>query len=446
MGTRQVQGGTRKPSLRLPHSCGALTMQKQIAYSLVLVAVAGAAYFTGSWRAPHDTVTAASAGAPRAILHYRCPMHPDVTSSTPGTAPCCGMAFEPVYADRNANASASASPDGTIAASTTQQQLIGVTTALAGREAGRELVRAFGRVIADETKVFRITGGFEAYISETSNATTGSSVRKGQWLASFTTAESRTPILSFITAVNVLEREENTGAPTPAQIIAAKSSLALATERLLTMGMAPSQMEEIRRTRVQTTTVRLASPVDGLVLARNVAAGQRFDAGTELFQIADLQRVWILADVPVADGDRIKPGTPARITVAGRPTPVRARVSTHVLPQFDAATQTFKLRLEADNPGFVLRPDMFVDVDFEVAYEPALLVPADAVVLSGMRAHVFVERSAGVFEPREVQTGRRHGSRISILDGLAPGDRIAVSGTFLLDSESRMKAHDRPHH
>jgi len=164
------------------------------------------------------------------------------------------------------------------------------------------------------------------------------------------------------------------------------------------MGMAPSQMEEIRKTRVQTTTVRLASPVDGIVVARNVAAGQRFDAGTELFQIADLQRVWILADVPVADGDRIKPGTAARITVAGRPTAVRARVSTHVLPQFDAATQTFKLRLEADNPGFVLRPDMFVDVDFEVAYEPALLVPADAVVLSGMRAHVFVERSAGVHE------------------------------------------------
>ena len=127
-----------------------------------------------------------------------------------------------------------------------------------------------------------------------------------------------------------------------------------------------------------------------------------------------------------------------------RETPVHARVSTQVLPQFDPASQSFKLRLEADNPGFMLRPDMFVDVDFEVSYEPALLVPADAVVLSGQHAHVFVERSAGVFEPRHVQTGRRHGGRIAIVAGLAAGERIAVSGTFLLDSESRMKANDRP--
>jgi len=416
-------------------------MTRQIAYSVVLLAAAGAAYLAGSWRAPRDTVSAAVVETPRTrtILYYRCPMHPDVRSDHPGTAPCCGMPFEPLYAD-------DAAAPGTVDASAAQQQVIGVTTGVVAASGGSERVTAFGRVSADETRVFRITGGLESYVSEMSAVTTGSAVRKGQWLASYSTPDSRVPIAAFITAVNVLEREEKNGSPNPSSLVSARNSVTLATERLMTMGMSPVQMEDIRRTREQTTTVRLTSPVDGFVVARNVATGQRFDAGTELFRLADLNRVWIFADVPVADGDRIKPGTPARVTVAGRETPVRARVSSQVLPQFDPATQSFKLRLEADNPGFVLRPDMSVDVAFEVAYEPALLVPADAVVFSGVSAHVFVERSAGVFEPRDVQIGRRHGNRIAIVNGLEPGQRIALSGTFLLDSESRMKANDRPNH
>lgn len=419
-------------------------MTRQIAYSFVLLAAAGTAYVAGSWRAPRDTVSAAVAdagGTPRTILYYRCPMHPHVRSDHPGTAPCCGMAFEPLYAG-----DAPAHGAGTVAASAAQQQLIGVRTGVVAAAGGTERIGAFGRVAVDETRLFRITGGLESYISDMSPVTTGSVVRKGQWLASYSTPEARLPVAAFITAVNVLEREEHNGAPNPTSLLSARNSVTLATERLMTMGMSPAQMEDIRRTREQTTTVRLSSPVDGFVLARNVATGQRFDAGSELFRLADLHRVWIFADVPVADGDRITPGTPARVTVAGRETPVRARVSTHVPPQFDPATQSFKLRLEADNPGFVLRPDMYVDVAFEVAYEPALLVPADAVVYSGLSARVFIERSAGVFEPRDVEIGRRHGARIAIAKGLEPGERIALSGTFLLDSDSRMKANDRPHH
>ena len=417
-------------------------MTKQIAYSFVLIAAAGTAYMAGSWRAPRETVSAASVETSRTILYYRCPMHPDVRSDHPGTAPCCGMAFEPLYADE----AGAHDMHGTVAATAAQQQMIGVKTGAVAAAGGTEQIRAFGRVAADETGVFRITGGLEAYISELSAVTTGSVVRKGQWLGSYSTPDARPPVATFITAVNTLDREEKTGAPNPTSLATAKTAIAVATDRLLTIGMSPLQVEEIRGSRQQTTTVRLTSPVDGFLLARNAAPGQRFDAGTELFQLADLHRVWIFADVPVADGDRIKPGTAARVIVAGRETPVRARVSSQVLPQFDPATQSFKLRLEADNPGFVLRPDMSVDVAFEVSYEPALLVPADAVVFSGVSAHVFVERSAGVFEPREVQVGRRHGGRIAIVNGLEPGERIALSGTFLLDSESRMKANDRPNH
>ena len=420
-------------------------MTRKILLSLFLVAAAGGAYLAGSWHAPREGAAAPVTPAPGAILHYRCPMHPAITSSSPGTTPCCGMAFEPVRAPQSNAGKPVASPRA-IVATVAQQQLMGVRIGTVEKAAATEQVRAFGRVTPDETRIHRLTAGLEAYMTAISAVTTGSRVARDQWLATYSTPEARLPVSSFITAVNVLDREEKMVKQDPASIVAARTSVGLAVDRLLTLGMSRVQIDEIRRDRATVTAVKITSPVDGFVLARNGAAGQRFDAGTELFQIVDLQRVWILADVPVTDGEWITPGTPARVTVGGRETPVRARVSGDVLPQFDPATQSHKLRLEADNPGFILRPDMFVDVDFQVAYEPALMVPADAVVPSGLGAHVFVEQDSGIFQRRDVQTGRRQGGRIAILKGLQPGERIALSGTFLLDSESRMKANDRPHH
>jgi Cu(I)/Ag(I) efflux system membrane fusion protein len=135
----------------------------------------------------------------------------------------------------------------------------------------------------------------------------------------------------------------------------------------------------------------------------------------------------------------------AHVVLAGRREPLRARVS-DVLPQFDPSTQSMKIRLTAENADLVLRPDMFVDVDLEVPYPPSILVPSEAIVTSGLRNSVFVERSAGVFEPRDIQLGHRLGNRVVVERGLEPFERIAVSGTFLLDSESRMKSNDQSHH
>ena len=166
----------------------------------------------------------------------------------------------------------------------------------------------------------------------------------------------------------------------------------------------------------------------------------------ELFRVADLRRVWIEADVAAADAHVITPGTKATLVIGGRAASIRAHVSTVALPQFDPSTQSMKVRLEADNPDLLLRPDMFVDVVLEVPYSTSIVVPTEALVSSGMRTSVFVERSAGVFESRDVVLGRRLGSRVVVERGLEPFERIAVSGTFLLDSESRMKSHDQPHH
>jgi YHS domain-containing protein len=207
---------------------------------------------------------------------------------------------------------------------------------------------------------------------------------------------------------------------------------------LKNLGMGDLQIDELVHTRKFMEDVNIVSPAAAFILVRNVSPGQRFDKGTELFRLADLSRVWILTDVFERDVPLVESGKLARVTVPGRKEAFEATVS-QALPQFDNVTRTLKLRLEADNPGFALKPDMFVDVEFAVSLPETLVVPADAVLDAGLRKTVFVDRGNGCFEPRPVETGWRLGESVEIARGLMPGERIVVSGNFLLDSESRMK-------
>ncbi len=186
-------------------------------------------------------------------------------------------------------------------------------------------------------------------------------------------------------------------------------------------------------------TVDLVAPADGFILSRNIMAGQHFERSMEFYRIADLSKVWILADVFGTEAENLRPGTVARVTLSNTGKTFTARV-TNVLPQVDPATRTLKLRLEADNPNFALRPDMFVDVELPVSVPSGLTVPVDALIDSGREQRVFVESGNGVFEPRQVQVGWRAGERVEILHGLAEGERVVTAGTFLVDSESRLKS------
>ena len=167
--------------------------------------------------------------------------------------------------------------------------------------------------------------------------------------------------------------------------------------------------------------------------------GQRVDRGSELYRIADLRRVWILADVYENQLPFIRSGMKAGVTATQQNRRYEATVSS-AQPIFDDATRTMKVRLETDNPGFVLKPGMFVDVAFAIELPATLVVAADAIVDTGLRKTLFVDRGNGYFEPRQVETGWRIGDQVEVTKGLMPGERIVISGTFLMDSESRMKA------
>jgi Cu(I)/Ag(I) efflux system membrane fusion protein len=408
----------------------------RIIAAIVLLAAVAAGFLAGSWHAQRERVNAASLPGPK-VLYYVDPMHPAYKSDRPGIAPDCGMQLEPVYASDRKSDTRPATATGTVNIGPEQQQLLGVRVDVIHPQPVNTQLRLYGRVVPDETRVYRIDVGTDGFVRELPKVTTGSHVRQDEWLATFSAPDVRLVVQGYLVATDVLDRTKKNNEGQPA-IDLAMASVQQATDRLLTLGMSPTQIAEIGRTRLVPATVRITSPADGFVLARNVSVGQKFERGDELYRIADLRRVWILVDVFGADADYIQPGMVAHVSVPGRQNRIRATVVRDVLAQFDSVTQTTKVRLDADNAGFVLRPDMAVDIALPVRLPPALTVPTGAVIDSGVRKIVYLERSEGVFEPREVETGWRFGDRVEIVSGLAAGDRVVASGTFLLDSESRL--------
>ena len=333
-------------------------------------------------------------------------------------------------------------PPGTVKVSPEKQQMIGVRVGLAERRATTHTIRTFGRVAADENRIHRLVAPVEGWVVDLDEGTTGSLVAKNQILCKISGRDIfNRDIISgqqaFFLALNTLDRKKSDHVPEE-QLAAATQQVLVAEKNLMAIGMTEIQIRELERTRKPAREIEIRAPVAGLVLARNVSPDFRFDRNTELYRIADLRRVWILADVYENEAVYFKPGIQARVALPQQKKTYQARVS-QVLPLFDTATRTLKVRMEVDNPGYTLRPDMFVDVEFSIQLPPAITIPVDAVLDSGRKKRVFVDQGNGSFEPREVETGRRLGNRVEIAKGLAPGERIVTSGTFLIDSESRME-------
>jgi membrane fusion protein, copper/silver efflux system len=219
------------------------------------------------------------------------------------------------------------------------------------------------------------------------------------------------------------------------QVLASRQ---VSEEQLRLLGMGDKEVDDLVKTHHVNNSLDLVAPGDGVVLARTISPHQRFEKGAELYRIADLRRVWIVADVHGNEGE-FRPGMRAKVRVPELARVFDATVSSTV-PLFDETSRTLKVRLVAENPRLELRPEMFVDVEFETKVPPGLSVPADAVLDSGLRKIVYVESSDGVFEPRPVEVAGVFGDEAILAGGIEAGERVVVSGNFLLDSESRMRA------
>lgn len=402
---------------------------------LILVVVS---FFAGS-RYQQRVLGKASAKTERKILYYVDPMHPAYTSDKPGFALDCGMELVPVYAHDlsvSADTSTAPPPPGMVMISSEKQQMLGIRALAAEKTSGPRTLRTLGRVALDETRVFRMTTPVDGLVRHAGPFVSGSIVRKDEILGTFYNRDFLTAQQTYLYALNTMDRfEENENED---QIKLTKAQIRAAEENLEFLGMGETQLHEIAHTRQIGREIELRAPVAGLVVARNVFPGLRFDRGTELFRIVELDHVWILANIFAGEAEYFRPGVIAKVFLPGEARSFAAHIS-NALPQFDAASRTLQIRLETDNPGYVLRPDMFVDVELFVTPPVGLSVPAEAVLDSGLRKTVFVDHGDGLFEPRQVETGWRTGDRVEILKGLMVGERVVVDGNFYIDSESRLK-------
>jgi len=320
---------------------------------------------------------------------------------------------------------ASSLPSGTVTISPEKQQLIGVRTGVVEKSIVTKELRLLGRVAPDETRIFKMKTSVDGIIREVYPSTTGSLVKEGQPLASFYSPDIYAAEQDYLIA----KSSDRYGGNLQVRIN---------EDKLRFLGMSTPQIEELKNTGKLTENVVLSSPVTGFVLAREVSPDLRFQKGEELYRIAALDRVWIYADIYEGEGRYVRPHDTAKISHPQLDKKLDARVS-GVLPLFDAGTRTLKVRLEVVNPGFILRPNMFVDIELPVSIPATITVPADAIVNSGLKKIVFIERGNGIFEPRKVETGLSFGDKVQILKGLKPGEKIVISGTFLIDSESKLR-------
>ena len=416
---------------------------KPLRILLVLLAIAvaflgGLGY--GRWYGPRAGVSVSA--TPKG---YHCPMHRNYHSDKPGECPICGMRLVP---DDGAPAPAAATPAvpamdmampaGTIHVSAEKQQLIGVKYGEVTRGAGVHSFRSVGKVTMDETRFSKVQTRIDGWIDQVFVDFTGKLVEKGQPLFTMYSPEMLSSQREYLLALR--SREILQGSPLAGSQQQGESLVAASRKRLEQFSLSEAQIEDITRSGHPLTNITVYAPITGYVMMRNAFPKQRVTPETDLYTIVDLSKVWIMADVFESEAPMIQLGMPAQMKLTYGSAGSFNGVVSYIQPQVDATTRTLKVRIEADNPGLELKPDMFVDVAFRVATPARMTVASDAVLDTGLRKTVFVDRGNGYLEPRQVETGERIGDRIEVLKGLAPGDRVVTSGNFLIDSESQLKS------
>ena len=360
------------------------------------------------------------------ILYWVDPMHPAYRSDKPGIAPDCGMKLVPVYDDGAGPATSTVSGYSNVKLTAERQQLIGVQTGMTEMRSLGRTVRTVGRVTADETRLYKITTKFDGYIEKLYVNVTGQEIRKGQPLFSVYSPDLLSTQQDYLLAMRAAKQ--------------APSLLAAARQRLLLWDITPAEIRELERTGTARKSVTINSPTNGFVINKIAVDGARVTAGEPLFEIANLDRLWIQADVYESELQFIRMGAPTTTTLSHIPGRTWTGRVTFIAPTVDPMTRTVKVRTELDNADGAVKPDMFGDVVIQQPERRVIVVPDSAVLQTGTRSVVFIVRGDGTFEPREITTGTKEEQSYEVRSGLAAGEKVVTQANFLIDSESRLKA------
>jgi Cu(I)/Ag(I) efflux system membrane fusion protein len=322
-----------------------------------------------------------------------------------------------------------------------KQKMMGVkTVTVAPRQLGRT-IRTVGRVEYDERKLATVNMKYEAWIEKLHADYTGKQVKKGEPLAEVYSPELLATQQEFLSTLRWAKSSGETkeGAVVSMLNRDAEAIIAAARERLRLWDITDEQIRSIEETGKTVRTMTLVSPLDGTVVQKSAIQGMRVMPGEKLFDIADLSTVWITADLYEQDLALINPGETARISLSVLPGKELSAKIEFVNPTLTGDARTVKVRMTVPNPGGRLKPQMFANVDIKVGMGSRLAVPDDAVLDTGTRQIVYVDKGDGYFEPREVKLGMRADGYREVLSGIKKGEKVARAATFLIDSEAQLK-------
>jgi membrane fusion protein, copper/silver efflux system len=356
----------------------------------------------------------------RKILYYRNPMGAPDVSPVP-KKDSMGMDYIPVYEHE------ATGPQGSVRLAPEKVQRAGVRLAPAHRQTVTRTLRATGTIVPDEARLGVVTAKFNGFVEELLVPTSGARVHKGQplmrvWIESPEILRWQADL--FLTPVG--------GRRTPAD---------QAARNLQLFGFSDETIDEIRQAGHPVRLVTFHAPRDGTVMLKPALAGMRFASGETLFRVADLSTVWAMVQVAERDMGLIREGQKAQVTLKASPEePVSGTVA-FVYPELEAATRTVPVRIVLPNTDGRLRAGQYADVAIETTGASSVVaIPDSAIIDSGTRKVAFVSRGEGLFEPRNVVLGARGNGMVEVRDGIVEGEEIVVSGNFLIDAESNLRA------
>jgi RND family efflux transporter MFP subunit len=403
----------------------------------VAIVAAGGGYWFGSHGGPAtatQTATADVAKSTRKLLYYRNPMGLPDTSPVPKKDPM-GMDYIAVYEGEEGDEPAAA---GSLKLSTEKIQKLGVRSEAAQMRAIGQMVRAVGRVEPDERRLYTIAPKFEGYVERLHVNVTGQAVSKGQLLFEVYSPELVSAQREYAIAMQGVDSLKDADGTTQAGMRQLAES---AQARLKNWDVSPAQLKALSGSGQARRTLSFGSPVSGIVTEKKAVQGMRFMPGEALYQVADLSAVWVIAEVAEQDIGRVNTGDKASVRINAYPDKVFEGKVAYVYPTLKAETRSVPVRIELANPGLLLKPAMFAQVELPGGNAGNVLtVPTSAVIDSGTRRVVLVRLDEGRFEPREVRLGARSDSYVEVIDGVKDGEQVVVSANFLIDAESNLKA------
>jgi Cu(I)/Ag(I) efflux system membrane fusion protein len=403
-----------------------------IALITALAAAAGGYWLGMNQIKPAADVVTSTTDA-KQPLFYRNPMNPEVTSPVP-MKDSMGMDYVPVFADEDQVSG----PAGTVQIDPVTVQNIGVRIAKAELRPMSHAIQTVGRVDYDEKRLVSLHPKTEGWIDKLYVDTTGQSVKKNTMLLSLYSPQLVATQQEYVLALKSLETLRESPFPDVRQ--GAEMLVEMSLERLRLLDVPEHQILQLTETLEVKKELHIHSPADGIVIHIGAREGQYVTPPTELYAIADLSKIWVLVDIYEDELPWISVGDEATITVTAIPGEKFHGTLSYIYPYAESQTRTVKVRMEFDNEDRLLKPDMFADVSIKASAMPAeVTVPSEAIIRSGLRKQVFIQRAPGKFEPRDITIGVSSDGWTQIKSGVSAGEDVVVSSQFLIDSESKLR-------